>query len=161
MPAEADAPPDLLTPFGKACGFGFLGAPLEFGDRGNFGIEQVELGKIARQQRGVGEPDIFVFRRDARHRDGALGEPRDAVAGDVVGGDHGLALSDQHAQTDIVTFGALGFLDAAVAHFDALRDAAHRNRVRSISAGAPRRLDQLLRQCRKRRLVEQVGGRGR
>ena len=112
-----------------------------------------------RQQRRIGEADIFVVGRHARHRDRALGEFRDAIAADVIGRDHGLALSDQHAQADIVALGALGFLDAAVAHLDALRDAAHRHRVGSIGAGALGGLDQALRQRRQRRLVEQVGGR--
>ena len=143
----------------KARGFGFAGAALEFGRRGNFAIEQIEIGELARQQRGIGETDIFVVGRDARHRDRALGELRDAVAGDVVGRDHGLALPDQHAQADIVAFGALGFLDPAVAHFDALRDAAHRNRVGGVRARALGGLDQPLRQRRERRLIEQVGGR--
>ena len=69
---------------------------------------------------------------------------RDAVAADIVGRDHRLALADQHAQADIVAFGALGFLDAAVAHLDALRDAAHRDRVGGIGAGALGGLDQPL-----------------
>ena len=76
---------------------------------------------------------------------------------DVIGGDHGLALPDQHAQADIVAFGALGFLDAAVAHLDALRDAAHRNRIGSVGAGAFGGLDQALREVRQRGLIEQIG----
>ena len=106
---------------------------------------------------GIGKADIFVVGRDARHRDRALGQFRNAIASDVVGRDHGLALPDQHAQADIVAFGALGFLDAAVAHFDALGDAAHRDRVGRIGAGAFGGLDQPLRQRRERRLIEQVG----
>ena len=158
MPAEADAPPDLVTPLTREPrGFGFLGAPLQLRSRGNVGIEQIELGEIARQQRRIGEPDIFVFGRNARHRHRAFGELRDAVAGDVVGGDHRLALPDQHAQADIVAFGALGFLDAAVAHLDALRDAAHRNRIGGVSAGAFGGLDQALREVRQHRLIEQTG----
>ena len=123
-------------------------------------IEQIEIGELARQQRRIGKTDIFVVGRDPRHRHRAFGELRDAVAADVVGRDHGLALSDQHAQPDIVAFRTLGFLDAAVAHFDALRNAAHRDRIGRIRAGAFRRLDQPLRQRRERRLVEQIGGRG-
>ena len=143
----------------KARGFGFAGAAFEFRCRGNVAIEQIEIGKFARQQRRIGKADIFVVGRDARHRHRAFGEFRNAIAADVIGRDHGLALSDQHAQADIVALGALGFLDAAVAHFDALRNAAHRDRVGGIRAGALRGLDQALRQRRERRLVEQVGGR--
>ena len=137
--------------------FGFAGAAFELRRRGNLGIEQIEIGKIARQQRRIGETDIFVVGRDARHRDRALGKLGDAVAADVVGRDHRLALPDQHAQSDIVAFGAFGFLDAAVAHLDALRDAAHRDRVGGIRAGALGGLDQALRQRAQRGLIEQVG----
>ena len=136
------------------------GAALELRGRGDLGIEQIEIGEIARQQRRIGEADIFVVGRDARHRDRALGEPGDAVAADVVGRDHRLALSDQHAQADIVAFRALGFLDASVAHLDALRNAAHRDRVGGVGAGALGRLDQPLRQRAQRGLIEQVGGCG-
>jgi hypothetical protein len=33
----------------------------------------------------------------------------------VIGRDHRLALSDQHAQPDVIAFRALGFLDASIA----------------------------------------------
>ena len=69
----------------------------------------------------------------------------------------GLTLPDQHPQSDIIAFGTLGFLDAAVAHLDPLRDAAHGDRIGRVSAGALRRLDQALGQRRQRRLIEQVG----
>ena len=140
----------------KARRFRLAGAALEFGRRGNFAVEQIEIGELARQQRGIGETDIFVVRRDAGHRDRPLGEFCNPIAGNVVGRDHGLALSDQHAQSDIVAFGALGFLDPAVTHFDALRNAAHRNRVGGVRARALGGLDQPLRQRRQRRLVEQA-----
>ena len=138
-------------------GFGFAGAAFEFRRRRHLGVEQIEIGEIARQQRGIGEADIFVVGRDPRHGDGALGEPGDTVAADVVGRDHRLALPHQHAQSDIVAFGALGFLDASVAHLDALRDAAHRHRVGGVGAGAPGRLDQPLRQRTQCGLIEQAG----
>ena len=144
----------------EAGGFGFAGAAFEFRGRGDLRIEQIEIGEIARQQRRIGEADIFVVGRDARHRDRALGELGDAVAADVVGRDHRLALPDQHAQSDIVAFRALGFLDASVAHLDALRNAAHRDRVGGVGAGALGGLDQALRQRAQRGLIEQVGGGG-
>ena len=158
MPVEADAPPDLVTPLHrKARGLGLKGAALEFGGRGNFAVEQIEIGELARQQRRIGETDIFVVGRDAGHRDRPLGEFCDAVAGNIVGRDHRLALPDQYAQSDIVAFGALGFLDPAITHFDALRDAAYRDRVGGVRARALGGLDQSLRQRRERRLIEQVG----
>ena len=145
----------------KARSFGLAGAAFEFGGRGNFAVEQIEIGELARQQRRIGETDIFVVGRDAGHRDRALGEFCNAIAGNIVGRDHRLALPDQYAQSDIVAFGALGFLDPAFAHFDALRDAAHRDRVGGVRAGALGGLDQPLRQRRERRLIEQVGGCGK
>ena len=41
-----------------------------------------------------------------------------AFARRVVGGDHRLPAPDQDAQAHVVAFGALGFLDRAVAHLD-------------------------------------------
>ena len=160
MPLEADAPPDLVTPLtaspaASASQARRSSSPVV----GIIAIEQIEIGELVRQQRGIGEADIFVVGRHAGHRDRALGELGDAVAGDVIGRDHGLALPDQHAQADIVAFGALGFLDPAVAHLDALRDATHRNRIGGVRARAFRGLDEALRQRRERRLIEQVGGR--
>ena len=140
--------------------FGFAGPALQFGRRRNLAVEQIEIGKLACQQRRVGEADKFIVGRHARHRDRALGKFGDAIAGDVVGRNHRLALPDQHAQPDIVAFRALGFLDAPVTYLDALRYAAHRDRIGSIGAGALCRLDQALRQRRKCRLIEQVRGRG-
>ena len=158
MPLEADALPDLVTPLtARRRGFRLAGAALEFAGGRDIAIEQIEIGELARQQRGIGEADIFVVGRDAGHRDRPLGELGNAVAGNIIGRDHRLALSDQYAQSDIVAFGALGFLDPAIAHLDALRDAAHRNRVGGVRAGALGGLDQPLRQRRERRLVEQVG----
>ena len=124
------------------------------------GSSRSRSGKSRASSDGIGEPDIFVVGRNARHRHRALGKLRNAVAADVVGRDHRLPLSDQHAQADIVAFRALGFLDAAVAHLDALRDAAHRDRIGGIGAGAFRGLDQPLRERRQRGLIEQVGGGG-
>ncbi len=121
------------------------------------GIEHIEIGEFMRQQRWIGEADILIVGRDPRHRHRALRELRHAVAADVVGRDHRLAASDQHAQADVVAFRPFGFLDAPVAHFDALRYAAHRDRVGCVGAGAFGGLHQPLRQRRERGLVEQAG----
>ena len=160
IPVEADAPPDLVTPCtASAAASASMGAALEFCRRRHRAVEQIEIGEIAREQRGIGKPDIFVVGRDARHRHRALGKFCDAVAADIVSGDHRLPPSDQHAQADIVTLGAFGFLDAAVADFDTLRNPAHRDRVGGIGAGMFGGLHQAMRQCAKRRLIEQAGGR--
>ena len=161
MPVEADAPPDLVTPLHRQRGgFRLMGAALEFRRRRHgAGRADRDRGNRARTAPGSASPTYLssgATRAIATARSASV---CDAVAADVVGGDHRLAPSDQHAQADIVAFGALGFLDAAVADLDALRNAAHRDRVGGIGAGALGGLDQALRQCAKRRLIEQVGGR--
>ncbi len=93
MPLEADAPPDLLTPLtARPAASASMARRSSSAVDGTLRIEQIEIGKIARQQRRIGEADIFVVGRDARHRHRALGEFRNAVAADVVGRDHRLAL---------------------------------------------------------------------
>ena len=83
----------------------------------------------------VGQPGEGVLRRDR-----AIATARSAsdavAAGDVIGRDHRLAAADQHPQADVVAFGALRFLDRAVAHLDRERDRAHRDRIGGIGAGA-------------------------
>ena len=156
MPAEAEAPPDLVTPFTAkpACSArrAIVSSCSNVRQRG---IEQIEIGKIARQQSGIRQPGERVLGRDARHRHGALGQRRDAVARDVVGRNHRLTLADQHAQAHVVAFGALGFLDRAVANLDRRRDAAHRHRVGGIGAGRARGLHQSLGKRGQGGLVEQ------
>ena len=87
--------------------------------------------------RRIGKAGELVLGRDLRHRDRALGERRD-VAGDVVGRDHRRAAADEHAQADVVAFGALRFLDRAFAHADRQRHRTHRDRIGGIGAGAAR-----------------------
>ncbi len=136
MPAEADAPPDLATPLTASAGlFGVARQFFKLRHRRQVAVDQIEVGELSRQQALVGEPGIFVFRRDARHRHRALGQSLAAVAGQVVGGDHRLAAADQHAQAEIVAFGAFRFFNRAVAHFDRQRHAAHHDGVGGIGAG--------------------------
>ena len=157
MPVEADAPPDLVTPLtARPAASASQARRSSSAVDGTSRIEQIEIGEIARQQRGIGEADIFVVGRDPRHCHGALRELGDAVAADVVGRDHRLAASHQHPQSDIIAFRALGFLDPSVAHLDALGNAAHRHRIGGIRAGAPGGLDQALRQRAEGGLIEQV-----
>ena len=119
-------------------------------------IDQVEIGALVRQQRGVGETGIFVFRRDARHRNRALGKRIGAIALEVVGGDDGLLATDQHAQADIVALGALGLLDIALAHLDRQRHRTHRDRVGGVRAGLARGIDQAFGKRDERGLIKKV-----
>ena len=120
----------------------------------------ISIRQVAREPFRIGKSGEAVLRRGPRHRDHAFGdgidEPIGAVAGEVVGRDHRLAAADEGAQADIVALGALGFLDAAVAHVDRLGNAAHRDRVGGIGAVAPCRLDQALGDLRQSGLVEQA-----
>ena len=75
MPDEADAPPDLVTPLtASAAASASLARRSSSAVDGGLRIEQIEIGEIARQQRRIGEPDIFVVGRDPRHRHRALGQ---------------------------------------------------------------------------------------
>ena len=127
----------------------------ELGDRRQIVIDQIEIGEIARQLRRIGEPGIFVFRRHARHRYRALGQRRAAVARHIVGRHHRLAFADQHAQAEIVAFGALALFHRAVAHLDRQRHPAHRHGVGGIGAARERSLHQPLGAVGEGGLVEQ------
>ena len=156
MPAEAEAPPDLATPLTASPAASAARALcFELGDRRQIVIDQIEIGKIVRQQCRVGEPGIFVFRRRARHRHRALGQRRAAVACHVVGRHHRLAFADQHAQAEIVAFGALALFHRAVAHLDRQRHSAHRHRVGGVGAARERGLHQPLGAVGEGGLVEQ------
>ena len=47
-------------------------------------------------------------------------------------------MADEDAQAHVVAFGALRFLDRAVAHIDGQRDRAHGDGVGLVGAGAAR-----------------------
>ena len=111
-------------------------APFQHADVGHVGIEQIERGRVVRQQRRIGEAGEAVVGRGARHGHRALGQRRKAVAVEIVGRDHRLLPADEDAQPEIVAFGALRFLDGAVAHLDRQRHAAHGDRVGLVGAGA-------------------------
>jgi len=114
MPADAGRTTRLADALHrKRCGLGLLRPPLKLGNRGNLGIEQIEIRKFMGQQRRIGETDIFIVGRHARHGDRALGQSCNAVTLTSFGRTpHGLTPSDQDPQSDIVALGALGFLDA-------------------------------------------------
>ena len=50
-------------------------------------------------------------------------------------------MPDQHPQAEVVGFGALALLDGALPHLDRKRCGAHRDRIGSIGASAPRGFD--------------------
>ena len=156
MPADAEAPPDLVTPFtARPAASAARARRSSSSTDGASGSSRSSSGKFLRQQRGIGKARVLVLRRDPRHGDRALGE-RVHIGDDIVGRHHRLLVPDQHAQADVVALGALGLLDIAVADFDALRHAAHGDCVGRIRTGALGRLDQTLREIGQRRLIEQA-----
>ena len=118
MPAEAEAPPDLVTPLTASAA---ASAPRARCSRtatvGRSGSSRSRSGIARASAILVGEPRIGVLGRDLRHRHRALRE-FGRIGLDVVGRHHGLAAADEHAQADIVALGSLGFLDRALAHLD-------------------------------------------
>ena len=156
MPAEAEAPPDLLTPLtARPASSARRAMVSSAATSGSSRSTRSRSGKFLRQQRRIGEARILILGRDARHRHRALGQRGDAVAAHVVGRDHRLLAPDQHAKTHVVAFGALRFFDRAVAHVDRLRHRAHRHRVGGIGAGRARGLDEPLGERDQGGLVEQ------
>ena len=74
MPAEAEAPPDLLTPrTPSAAASAWRARRSRTSTLRHVGIEQIEIGKLAGEQSRIGKPGELVLRRGARHGDGALG----------------------------------------------------------------------------------------
>ena len=117
-------------------------------ERGGVGqrtVDQIEIGKFARQPLRIREPGVAILRRHIGHRNRALGQRCNAIACDVIGGHHRLPAADQHAQADVVALRAFRFLDGAVAHLDRLRHRAHRHRIGRIGAGGARGLQQTFR----------------
>ena len=65
--------------------------------------------------------------------------------------------ADERAQPHVVAFGALGFLDSALAHLDRERDRTHGERVGGVRAGTARGRDQPFGEIGQRGLVEERG----
>ena len=145
---------------GKTCGFRLCGALFQNLDRGHVGIEQIQLGEFVREQRRVGQSGVRIVGRGARHGDGTLRQRIEAAALQVVGRDHRLLAADEDAQADVVAFGALRFLDGAVAHFDRERDRAQGHGIGLIGAGALGGGDETMGEIGEGGLIEQRRHRG-
>ena len=154
MPADAEAPSDLVTPLtARPAASARSARSSSAATGGSSGSSRSRSGNDFASKARIGEAGELVLGRDLRHRDRALGERRD-VARDVVGRHDRGAAADEDAQTDVVAFGALGFLDRAFAHADRKRHRAHRDRVGGIGAGAARRGDQTFGEIGQSGLVE-------
>ena len=96
--------------------FGGARQRLQFLHRRQRAVDQVEVGPVLRELLRRGEPGELVLRRGFSHGDSARGQ-RIGVAGEIVGGNHRLALADQYAQAEIVALRAFRFFHRAVAQF--------------------------------------------
>ena len=78
-------------------------------------IEQIEIGNLAGKLLAIGNSRERIFRCCLGHGDGTFGE-FGRVGLDVVRRHDRLTAPDESAQPNIVAFGALGFLNRAIAH---------------------------------------------
>src|SRR6478672_10790425 len=153
MPAEAEAPPDLVTPLTASPARSARWArSSNSATVGRSGSSKSRSGTA----RGIGEPGKRIFGRRLCHGDRALSELRD-VGVYVVARYHRLAAADERAQPHVVAFGALGFLDSALAHLDRERDGTHGERVGGVRAGTASSRDQPFGEIGQRGLVEERG----
>jgi hypothetical protein len=141
---------------GKRRGLGAAGALFQFRDGWKIRIKQIKVGKVAGQLAGIGKAGERIVRRHPCHGDSALGELR-RVRLNVIRRHNRLAAPHQRAQPHIVAFGALGFLDRAVAHLYPERHRAHRKRVGGIGAGPASGCNQPFGEVSQRGLVEERG----
>ena len=102
----------------KTGGLRFAGAGFQHLDVRHVGVDEIKRRHLPRQLVRVGKPGEPVVRRGARHRHRTFCQRAEAVALEIIGRDHRLFAADDDAQTKVVAFGALRFLDGAVAHFD-------------------------------------------
>ncbi len=81
MPAEAEAPPDLLTPATPSPAASARRARASSTSTpGMSGSSRSRSGKLLAEQRRIGKPGELVLGRGARHGDGALRQRIEAVA---------------------------------------------------------------------------------
>ena len=155
IPAEAEAPPDLVTPATASAAASASRARVSStSTSGMSGSRRSSAGNVRASSAAIGQPGEAIFRRRARHGDRALGQRVEAVALEIIGRNHRLLVADEHAQPEIVALGALRFLDGAVAHVDRKRYRAHGQRVGLIGAGAPRGGDETFGEIGEVGLVE-------
>ena len=157
MPAEAEAPPDLVTPStASAAPSARLARSSRTATLGRSGSSRSRSGTVARQPGGIGQAGERILGRRPCHGNRALGELR-YVGLDVVGRHHRLAASDEYAQPHVVALGALGFLHRALAHLDRKRHRAHGERIGRVGAGAAGSGDEPLGEVGQRGLIEERG----
>ena len=101
------------------------------------GSSRSRSGMRARQQRGIGKAGELVLGRDPRHRDRALGQRARRRRAMSLVETTAWRRPTSTRRPDVVAFGALGFLDRAVAHLDR-RDTERTATASAASAPARR-----------------------
>ena len=119
-------------------------------------IEQIEIGNLAGKLLAIGDSRERIFRCCLGHGDGTFGE-FGRLGLDVVRRHDRLTAPDESAQPNIVAFGALGFLNRAIAHLHRNRDRAHGERIGGVCAGSARGRDESFGKVGQRGLVEERG----
>ena len=113
---------------------------------GSVGIEHVEIGPVAGDLVGLGEPAERVLGHGARHRQGALDQLGERLRRAVARRHDRLPPADEDAQAEVLALRALELLDLAEAPGMRQRDALEQHRVGGIGAGLAGAGDEILQQ---------------
>ena len=129
-PQLASAPSELVMPStARAASSQALARSIRVSGAGSPWSQMSSAGDFAGQLARLGQAAVGVLGHAARHGDGARRQLVQRRGGEVGGGDHGLALADQHAQAEIPAFLALQALQRAQALGVGQRDRIEQHRV--------------------------------
>ena len=110
-------------------------------------VIEIEPGRVHPPGGGMlAQAGEAILRHHASHRDSLGRELLETLGIGAGGRDDGAAPAGEHAQPDIVMFGALQLLGPALSHLHAKRGAADQHRVGRIGAAAPGQGEQLFEQ---------------
>ncbi len=98
-------------------------------------IVEIQRRQAGRDLLGQGQAGVTVLRHRPGDAQGMLDQPIEAGGIELAGGDDRLALTHEHAQAQIVAFGALDLLELAQALGHGQRPALDQQRVGGIGAG--------------------------
>ena len=98
-------------------------------------VGEIEVAWIARQPRRIRQTRKRVGGREPRHGHGSFRCPDDCLRVELARRNDSLRLSDEHPQSEILTFRSFELLGFAVAYFDFERPSGDENGVGCIGAG--------------------------